>query len=90
MPGYCCERPHTSHGLCRKCSEVSDSISSPGLGSFFRVLLQDSALTGAKECRMIKQINVRSKRDVLVPPYELKNRRSCCFLGNLGKNLGFG
>ena len=26
--GFCCEPPRSSHGLCRKCSEVSYSISS--------------------------------------------------------------
>ena len=30
--GFCCEPPRSSHGLCRKCSEVSYSISSQGLG----------------------------------------------------------
>ena len=33
--GFCCEPPRSSHGLCRKCSEVSYSISSQGLGSLF-------------------------------------------------------
>ena len=28
--GFCCEPPRSSHGLCRKCSEVSYSISSQG------------------------------------------------------------
>ena len=31
---FCCEPPRSSHGLCRKCSEVSYSISSQGLGTF--------------------------------------------------------
>ena len=35
---FCCELPGSSHGLCRKCSEVSYSISSQGLGSFSRFL----------------------------------------------------
>ena len=35
--GFCCKPPHSSHGLCRKYSEVSYSISSQGLGSSFRV-----------------------------------------------------
>ena len=32
LSGFCCE----PHGLCRKCLEVSYSISSQGLGSFLR------------------------------------------------------
>ena len=35
------------------------------------------------------QLNLRSKRDVLVPPYEFQSRKSCCCLGYPGKNLGF-
>ena len=41
--GFCCERPRSSHGLCRKYSEVSYSISSQGLGSFTRFLLSRSS-----------------------------------------------
>ena len=41
--GFCCEPPRSSHGLCRKCSEVSYSISSQGLGSFARFLLSRSS-----------------------------------------------
>ena len=41
--GFCCEPPRSSHGLCRKCSEVSYSISSQGLGSFSRFLLPRSS-----------------------------------------------
>ena len=41
--GFCCEPPSLSHGLCRKCSEVSYSISSQGLGSFSRFLLPRSS-----------------------------------------------
>ena len=37
--GICCEPPRSSHGPCRKYSEVSYSISSQGLGSFSRFLL---------------------------------------------------
>ena len=40
--GFCCEPPRSSHGLCRKCSEVSYSISSEGLGSFSLFLLSRS------------------------------------------------
>ena len=36
--GICCEPLRSSHGLCRKCSEVSYSISSQGLGSFSRLI----------------------------------------------------
>ena len=40
---FCCEPSRSSHGLCRKCSEVSYSISSQGLGSFSRFLLSRSS-----------------------------------------------
>ena len=36
--GFCCEPFRSSHGLCRKCSEVSYSTSSQGFGSFSRFL----------------------------------------------------
>ena len=39
----CCEPPRSSRGLCRKCSEVSYSISIQRLGSFSRVLLSRSS-----------------------------------------------
>ena len=39
---FCCEPPRSSYGLCRKCSEISYSISSQGLGSF---LLSNSAVS---------------------------------------------
>ena len=42
--GFCCGPPLSSHGTCRKCSEVSYSISSQGLGSFSRFLLSRSTL----------------------------------------------
>ena len=38
----CCEPPRSSHGLWRKCSEVSYSISPQGLGSFSQFLLSRS------------------------------------------------
>ena len=41
--GFCCEPPRSSHGLCRKCSEISYSISSQGLGSFSLFLLSRSS-----------------------------------------------
>ena len=41
--GFCCKPPRSSHGLCRRCSEVSYSISSQGLGSFSRFLLSRSS-----------------------------------------------
>ena len=36
--GFCCEPLRSSHGLCRKCSEVSYSISPQGFESFSRFL----------------------------------------------------
>ena len=47
--GFCCEPLHSSHGLCRKCSEVSYSISSQGLGSFSLFLLSRSSSHRHKE-----------------------------------------
>ena len=41
--GFCCKPSRSSHGLCRKCSEVSYSISYQGLGSFSRYLLSRSS-----------------------------------------------
>ena len=35
------------------------------------------------------QLNLRSKPDVLVSPYDLHSRKSCCCSGYAGKNLGF-
>ena len=49
--GFCCEPPRSSHGLCRKCSEVSCSISSQGLGSFSLFCCQGPALTRIKKGR---------------------------------------
>ena len=46
---FCCEPPRSSHGLCRKCSEVSYSTSSQGLGSFSRFLLSRSSSHRHKE-----------------------------------------
>ena len=34
---------------------------------------------------MNHHLNLRSKRDVLVPPYDLQSRKSCCCLGCSGK-----
>ena len=41
--GFCREPPRSSHDLCRKCLEVSYSISSQGLGYFSRFLLSRSS-----------------------------------------------
>ena len=41
--GFCCKPPRSSHGLCRKYSEVSYNISSQGFGSFSRFLLSRSS-----------------------------------------------
>ena len=35
------------------------------------------------------KVNLRSKRDVLFPPYDLQSRKSCCCLDYPGKNLWF-
>ena len=41
--GFCCEPPRLSDGPCRKCSEVSYSISSQGLRSFSGFMLSRSS-----------------------------------------------
>ena len=46
--GFCFEPPRSSGGLCRKCSEVSYSIPSQGLGFFSRFLLSRSSSHGHK------------------------------------------
>ena len=43
------EPPHLSHGLCRNCSEVFDSISSQLVGFVFQVLLLGSSFRKHKE-----------------------------------------
>ena len=53
---------------------------------------QSPTLTGIKEGGYDErphQLNRRSKRDGLVPPYDLQSRKSCCCLDYPGKNLGF-
>ena len=87
---FCCNL--LDHGRCRKCLEASYSISSQGLGSFFRVLLSIASShrhKGGWIRRASAFSYLRSKRDVLVPPYDLQFRKSCCCLGNHGKNIGF-
>ena len=49
--GFCCEPPISSQGLCRKCSEVSYSISSEGLDPSLDFCCQGPALTGIMEGR---------------------------------------
>ena len=54
----------------------------------FDFCCQGLALTGIKEGRQDKrphQFNLRSKRVVLVPPYDLQSRKSCCCLGYPGR-----
>ena len=41
--GFCCEPPRSWYGLYRKCSEVSSSISSQGLGSSLFLLSRSSS-----------------------------------------------
>ena len=87
-----CEPPSSSHGLCRTFSEVSYSILSQGLGPFSRFLLSRSSSHRHKGRRIrwgLHQLILGSKRDVLVPPYDLQSRKSCCCLGYPGKNLRF-
>ena len=63
-----------------------------GLDSSLDFCRQDPALTGIKEGGYDErphQLNLRSKRDILVPPYNLQSIKSCCCLGYPGKNLGF-
>ena len=89
--GSYCVPPYSSHGLCRKCSEVSDRMYYKGLlDPSFKFCCQVQALTSTKEGwsdERPHQLNIRSKRDVLVPPYGLHSRKSCCCRGNPLKNL---
>ena len=55
--GFCCEPPCLSHGLCRKCSEVSYSISSQGLGSFSLFLRSRSSSQRHK--RKVDKMSIR-------------------------------
>ena len=51
-----------------------------GLNPSLDFCCQGPALTGIKEGRQDErphQVNLRSKRDVLVPPYDLQSRKSC-------------
>ena len=47
--GFCCKPPRSSHGLCRKYTEVFFSISPQGFGSFYRFLLSRSSSHRHKE-----------------------------------------
>ena len=47
---FCCKPPRLPHGLCRKCSEVSYSISSQGLDPSVDFWCQGPAFTCIKEC----------------------------------------
>ena len=61
-----------------------------GLDSSFEVWCQIPGHRGVKEDWQNKcphQRYLSSKRDVLVPPYNLQSRKSCCCLGN-PKNIG--
>ena len=53
---------------------------------------QSPALTGIKKGAYDErphQLKLIGKWDVLVPPYDLQSRKSCCWLGYPGKNLRF-
>ena len=63
-----------------------------GLDPSLDFCCQGPALTGIKEGRQDERphpLNLRSKRDVLVPSYDLQSRKSCCCLGYPGKDFGF-
>ena len=47
--GFCCEPARSSHGLCRKCSEVSKASHLKGLNPSIEFCCQGLALTGIKE-----------------------------------------
>ena len=49
--GFCCEPPRSSHGLCRKCSEVSLASHLKGLNPSLYNCCQSPALTGIKKGR---------------------------------------
>ena len=54
--GLCWEPPRSSHGLCKKFSEVSYSITSQGLGSFSPFLLSRSSSHRHKEILLMLQV----------------------------------
>ena len=63
-----------------------------GLDPSLYFCCQGQTLTGIKEGRLDErphQLNLRSKQDVLVPPYDLQFKNSCYCLDYPGKNLGF-
>ena len=66
--GFCCESPRSSHGLCRKCSEVSYSISSQGLGSFSRFLSASSSSSAFTTISSAKWKLVISRPPMLTLP----------------------
>ena len=63
-----------------------------GLDPSLEFCCQGPALIGIEEGGLDerpRQLNLRSKREVFVPPYDLQSRKSCCCLCYPGKNLGF-
>ena len=48
---FCCKPPRLSHGLCRKCSEVSYRTHLKGLDPSLYLCCHGPPLTGIKECR---------------------------------------
>ena len=63
-----------------------------GLDPYLDFCCQGPALTDIKEGRSDErshQLNLRSKQDLLVPPYDLQHKKSCCCMGYRGKKLGF-
>ena len=63
-----------------------------GLDPSLDFCCQGPALTGIKEGgadERTHQLNLRSKRNVRVPPNDLQSRKSCCCLGFLARISGF-
>ena len=84
-PGFCYKPPHSSHGLCMKCSEVFDSMSSQVLDTSFKIYCKGPSLTDIHEGRYEEchdQLIFRRKKDIFIPPFDLHFRYSCCLFGN--------
>ena len=61
------------------------------LDPVFEFCHKEPALSGINEGidERLHQLNLRNKRDVRAPPYDLHSRKNSCCLGNLGKHRGF-
>ena len=83
-------------GSCEPLQKSLIASNIKGLDPYFELCCQEPNRSGRREVRQdgrphyISCSKFRSKRDVLVPQYDLRSRKGYCFPGNCGKNLGFG